>query len=274
MVHQVTNSRANFNYNAFIYKDIEWTAHFHENFELIYCMEGTQTVHIDQEEYELMPGEMILIPPNRVHFFKTDSISRVWVGVFSADHIALFAKQYSSRSFSSFRCDEHIERYLKEVLFFEGTPERYILKSALYAVCSECKKKAAILDEKVSADVYNKILDYISKNYNTSITLKTMAKDLGYEYHYFSSVFHNCFSMNFKEFINIYRYQKACDLIVHDKYSITEIAMKSGFQSIRSFNDVFKALSGVTPSEYRKPNGTASLSAEEKYTDNKKGFNG
>ncbi len=251
MIHQVTNTKSNFNYNAYIYQNIEWTAHFHENFELIHCMNGTQIIHIGQEQYVLNQGELMLIPPNRVHFFKIDSNTLVWIGVFSADHIALFAKHNSNKLFSCFRCDECIEYYLKKVLFYQGTPDLYIRKSALYAICSECQKKAIILDEITYSHVLNRILEYISQHYRTSITLQTAAEALGYEYHYFSSLFHKYFSMNFKEFINLYRYQTACDLMIHEKYSLTEIAMESGFQSIRSFNDIFKTLSGVTPSEYR-----------------------
>ncbi len=252
MIHQVVNSKGNYNYNAYIYEDIEWTAHFHRNFELLYCIKGTHTINIGGSEYELLSGELILIPPNTLHAFKVNPGNLVWVAVFSADYIAAFAKINSYTMYSKFRCDEHIEEYLKKVLFFEGIPEKYILKSALYAVCSQCLEKGIPISQKGDADIRKKILDYIYENFDRGITMKTMADSMGYEYHYFSEIFHKCFSMNFSRLLNYYKYEKACELLEKSRFDLSTIAMESGFQSIRTFNSVFKALGGITPGEYRK----------------------
>ena len=45
-------------------------------------------------------------------------------------------------------------------------------------------------------------------------------------------------------------YAKA--LLVDDTIPITEIAMRSGFNSIATFNRLFKAQIGYTPTEYRQ----------------------
>ncbi len=252
MIHQVANSRTKYNYNAFVYEDIEWKTHFHKNFELIYSIKGRHTVYIDGKKHEIEEGELILIPPNMLHSLLISKHAKAWVGVFSADYVALFAKTDSDKQYSKFKCEAYIEEYLKKALFFEGTPERYIIKSALYAVCSQCLQNAQVVNKMENKDDFNSILNYIAKNYDKPMSMKTIAKALGYEYHYFSSLFHKCFSMNFKEFLNLHRFEKACELMEHSEYGITEIAMASGFQSIRSFNNIFKALSGLTPSEYRR----------------------
>ncbi len=252
MIHQVSNSRTKFNYNAFIYEDIEWKTHFHKNFELVYSIEGEHTVYIDRRAYTIEAGELILIPPNMLHSLVISKNARAWVGVFSADYVALFAKTESDKQYSKFRCSETVESYLKQVLFYQGTPERYMIKSALYAVMCECLKNAHVVDRIANMDDFNEILDYIAKNYDKPMTMSSVAKELGYEYHYFSSVFHKCFSMNFKEYLNLHRFERACELMAHSECSLTEIAMASGFQSIRSFNYAFKSISGMTPTEYRR----------------------
>ncbi len=252
MIHQIANSGGNYSYNACIYEDVDCPSHFHNNFELIYGITGSPHIYLDQQEYTLQAGELLLIPPNTVHAFRIGKQEAAWVGVFSADHIALFAKHHANKQFSPFRCGDSVHEYLKAVFFYRGTPERYLLKSALYAVCSECVKNATVLLEKERTDILNAILDHIAQKYHMPITMRTMAEELGYEYHYFSCVFHKCIAANFKAFLNMYRYEKACELLAHTDGSITEIAMRSGFQSLRSFNEVFKALSGMTPTEYRQ----------------------
>ncbi len=57
--------------------------------------------------------------------------------------------------------------------------------------------------------------------------------------------------MSVNEFINIYRIQKAKELLAKDKYYIYEIAKLVGFDDQQYFTRVFKKIVGVSPSEYR-----------------------
>ena len=45
--------------------------------------------------------------------------------------------------------------------------------------------------------------------------------------------------------------RKATELLADEKMTLTEVAMRSGFQSISSFNRVFRAEKGMAPGEYR-----------------------
>ena len=84
-----------------------------------------------------------------------------------------------------------------------------------------------------------------------NISLKAIARDFGYEYHYFSRLLSREYGISFKQLINNYRVESAVHLLESGEYSITEIAAKSGFQSIRSFNHVFKKHMGCAPKEYK-----------------------
>lgn len=94
ILHQVSNSRGNYNYNAYIYRNASWTPHFHGNYELIYVFEGTANISVNGIADVLCQGELILLPPYTVHSLDiTDG--KTWVGVFSEDFIASFAKNIS-----------------------------------------------------------------------------------------------------------------------------------------------------------------------------------
>ena len=64
--------------------------------------------------------------------------------------------------------------------------------------------------------------------------------------------FKNVFNTNFTDFINMYRLETAVKLLDETNANITEIALESGFQSVRSFHSFFKKTMGLSPSEYRK----------------------
>lgn len=248
--HQLHNSYDT--YNAFIYTDTAYQAHFHKNYELIYIIEGAMTLCMDSSAVTLDCGEMILLSPFTVHSFEVDKATRIWVGVFAEDYISAFAKRNNQLQYSKFRCDKSIEGFLNKYLFFQGTPNVYIGKSCLYMVCSECLQNAMIETSNPDPDFKQRVIECIYSNLSNEITLKKVSQTLGYEYHYFSSLFHDCFKMNFKEFINIFRYEYACEMLLDKTKNISYIAGECGFLSIRNFNRVFKKLSAQTPSEYRE----------------------
>ena len=57
--------------------------------------------------------------------------------------------------------------------------------------------------------------------------------------------------MNYSKWLNMIRLEKASELLAEDGRTLTEIAMLSGFQSIPSFNRVFREEKGMAPGEYR-----------------------
>ena len=133
----------------------------------------------------------------------------------------------------------------------KNTPERYILKSCLYAACNEFLKKAHLEDAGTDGDMVSEILKYLSESFSKDITMKELAKELGYEYHYFSRIFHKNFDMNFRQLLNIFKMSSAIEAIMTGTKSITEIAFDTGFASIRNFNRVFLKHTGYTPLIYR-----------------------
>lgn len=251
MFHQPHNSRGNFNFNGFIYSATGYQDHFHRNFEVIFLMEGQVELKINGKKHLLTAGDLALIAPWEVHAFSVDEHSRLWVGVFSKDFISKFAHREEGRHFAPFHCDPQAETFLREHLFKEEAPPRYLLMACLYLVCDQCLKHAKKKERSEQSALRNQILHYVDQHYTEQINMQQAAEALGYEYHYFSHLFHNCFEMNFRAFVNIYRFDLACEMLSESEKEISDVAMESGFQSLRNFNRIFKTLSGSTPQDYR-----------------------
>ncbi|MBQ8345164.1 MAG: helix-turn-helix transcriptional regulator [Clostridia bacterium] len=96
------------------------------------------------------------------------------------------------------------------------------------------------------------MLMYMEKNFVSDITLRDVAKSLGYNYEYISREFNKILGISFKTMLNQYRCERARYLIETTDQSLTEVAEQSGFQSIRSFNRVFKQQLGILPSELKR----------------------
>ena len=251
MIHQVHNCAGDYNYNAYVYHNMSYDSHFHENYELIYVSEGTVDVMINTEKLVLYKDELLLIAPNAVHSLDVRE-SSVWVGVFSRDYIPAFAKENEGIGFSKFSISEDNLEYLKKHLFYAGTPKKYTACACLYMVCDECLSRARSYTATTDSDFIGRVTRYIADNLGSEIDMRSLCDVLGYEYHYFSGLFNSAFGMNFKSFVNMYKIGRACTMLAERTKSITEVCCACGFGSIRSFNRAFQRYIGQSPSQYRE----------------------
>lgn len=96
------------------------------------------------------------------------------------------------------------------------------------------------------------VTDYIKNNLTADdLSQSAMARMAGISRDYFSRIFKNITGMNYNKWLNTIRLEKATELLSQDALTLTEIAMMSGFQSIPSFNRVFRDEKGMAPRDYR-----------------------
>lgn len=81
---------------------------------------------------------------------------------------------------------------------------------------------------------------------------ETVAKALSVNENTLSRIINQHYKLRFTDVVNQYRVKEAQRLLVaNPKQAVTDIAFEVGFNSIPSFNRVFKESSGFSPSEYR-----------------------
>ena len=253
--HQTHNSLANYRYNAFFYTDKIWESHFHRNFELIYVDKGAVHCTVGTRPYRLTKGDFGLCMPYDVHRYQPEEDTRYWVLVFSEDHIRYLSKQLSGKTGDSFcfRCKPAVERFVREQLINNNALTTLTLKGCLYILFEEYLGSVRLVERSVKeVQLADRIADYVRRNHTRSLTLFDLAAELGYDYNYMSRCFRRIFDMSFSDFVNIYRLETATALLEESDDGMTDIAFKSGFQSVRTFNDVFRKNTGMTPSQYQQ----------------------
>ena len=77
------------------------------------------------------------------------------------------------------------------------------------------------------------------------------AAQLDLQEHQLSRIINVYFKRSFTELLNHYRVQEAMERLKQETTPITVIAFEVGFNSIASFNRVFKDVVGCSPTEYR-----------------------
>lgn len=105
---------------------------------------------------------------------------------------------------------------------------------------------------------YSKLVLLMEKDelyLQNAITLKQIADNMNIPAYQLSQLINTRTDSNFYSFINNYRIKRACSIIQDadmKKMTILDIAFASGFNSKTTFNEVFKKVTHMTPTEYRK----------------------
>ena len=252
--HQPGNSRGNFNYNAYSYSNMGYAPHFHMNMELILVLTGSVFITVDGVSREMTGEDMALILPGQIHSFTVPRNSRIWVAVFSEGYVPRFSISIKDKKGCCFliRPDAAVRNLILTKLV--GQEASLMMKKAcFYAICDEYLAQVQLEPRSAKSDVAAaNILDWVSRNYTQNITLQQAAKEFGYEYHYLSRLLRRGYRINFVELLNSHRVERAIELLSTTDLPVTDVMAESGFQSIRSFNLVFRTVTGYTPSGYRQ----------------------
>ena len=114
-------------------------------------------------------------------------------------------------------------------------------------VCKIAKEK----DEDDNSDIKNKIEKYLEDNYHIDISLDNLADYLGHSFKYTSILFKKVMGDNFKNYLNIYRIEKAKEIMAENKdIKIKDLAERIGYNSSNTFIRIFRKYEGVSPGKY------------------------
>ncbi len=111
----------------------------------------------------------------------------------------------------------------------------------LVALCARCKP-----------DIEHRMLLYIHQHYDKSISLQAMAAHMRLSQGYVSRVFRERTGESFVRYLTRVRMEHARQLLAGTSEPITQIALKTGYDSPSYFTSVFGKTVGMSPAEYRK----------------------
>lgn len=98
------------------------------------------------------------------------------------------------------------------------------------------------------------VCNYITDHCTENISVEDLADLAGFSKFHFARLFKQFTSVSCYDYLIQKRIAHAERLLIEPDISITEVAMHSGFNSLSTFNRIFKASKNCTPSEYKNLN--------------------
>ncbi|MGN1295751.1 MAG: AraC family transcriptional regulator [Bacilli bacterium] len=255
-------------------KDLYFYLHYHDEFEIVFCVKGDMKFLIDGEEVLVDEGGMILVNSNVLHQVCHSSYpsSKINTLVFSSKMFSLFpgslieTKYLNNlylQNFTCLVCSPSLP-YQKKVIDEFASLRQYICKPDFYeigihitllkgleAIVSSLEHMTFIHKKNKVDNRIRKAIDFISSSYSESITLEDIASSINLSPSECCKLFKKTMNTSPITYLTMHRINMARSLLQDFNLSITEVALQCGFSSSNYFTITFKKLTGMTPRDYQ-----------------------
>ncbi len=241
----------------------------HAEIELLFVLEGSLDVCVEQKTSHLKTEDILVINANKRHMLQSAEntlVMRLLINyqmaceAFQSQEVIFWCDSSCSESDKYEELRILLKRLLKHHVERDEYGKTFGFLADCYAVLHQLTANFMVrstdLQERGESDRYeerlNQINQYINSNYDQPISMKDLSEKLFLSNGYLSRFFKKNYGMSFANYLTNVRVFHAADELLYTDAPITLVAYDCGFTSAAFFNKVFKKAYGVTPSEFRK----------------------
>ncbi|WP_052339728.1 AraC family transcriptional regulator [Gorillibacterium massiliense] len=245
-------------------------SHWHEEIEIVYILEGQMCIAINDDAYALKSRDILLISSCAVHRLYPNPagcgkiILQIGKSVFGGYSDSVFGRRFTSPLLTT---EDELHGKLESIISAilhewgeGGEGFELVIKARIHdlgaAIIRTVPMEAYSQQERTrqleQLERLRNVMAYIERDYASDITLQQAADLAGFSPTYFSRFFKEATGAGFVDYVNEFRANIAMSLLQSSHgESVTDIAFQAGFNSIETFNRIFKKVSGLTPSQFR-----------------------
>lgn len=253
--------------------------HVHPFYEIIVFLDDTGEVQIEGKTFAVQFGDIVLMKPSALHksIYREGATSKRLIINFNFDVDHLLFEDSIRTILTTFHAPTPIYRFETYL-----SHQIYELLNGIYAISKTPGFKAdeptdqlllhmqfikflLVLFKERNHSIYTnthfkhhsvqkiqEICSFIHTHYSTDISLNTISKSFFLSPSYLSRQFKDVTGFNITDYIQQTRIKNAQAQLLMTEHSISDISQNCGFTSFSQFNRVFKKITDLTPSEYKK----------------------
>jgi len=255
--------------------------HYHPFFEILLLL-GKEADHlIEGHPYHIQTNDLVLLAPSRLHksiYPKGEPSKRIVISFMFPEDFFGHAETYE-KILAPFKAEVPIFRFepevrkklfscLNDLFSFSSSPSYkgsdldafYVhnkFQEFLYTLYASSKSNI-YKDDTTYNSIERKIYDitsYIHANYNEDLSLESLAEQFFISPCYLSHQFKTVTHFNLMNYIQMTRIRNVEYKLISTNDKISDIAESCGFTSFSQFNRIFKKVTGISPSDFRKNGG-------------------
>ncbi len=248
--------------------------HWHNAMEIIMPIRNCYYIEIGGIKFTINEGDILLIPPGELHALYAPPVGeRLIIMMDYALMCNLKGMDSALRNFHPYKLIEgNVETELAKKLtvilsdiekeYFSRFPYR---EARIYSQLINCfvhigresqrneRQFGNVKSNKQHEYVekFLRVCNFINEHCTEDVTVEQLADIAGFSRFHFARLFKQFTNVSYYEYLTQKRIEHAEKLLITPDISITEVAMQSGFNSLSTFNRVFKNMKHCTPSEYK-----------------------
>ncbi len=248
-------------------------AHWHIEHEIVRVLEGQMELNLNETSVTLLKGDSAIVSGGVLHsaeaedcvyeyaVFDLNEFMRGSIAVKKdiedvRSHRIVPNGKYPAESdesriisniFETLKSGENGYEFVTQGLIFVliGT----VISNRSYTYSDPETEKSLKKAEKIKGAV-----SLIKEQYMSDLTLNDLADTAGMSPKYFCRFFSEMTGKTPIEYLNSYRIERACELLVTDGRTVTDVCMHCGFNDLSYFVKTFKKYKGITPKQYKIAN--------------------
>lgn len=241
----------------------------HDYYELTFVDRGALETSVENCPFTIHEKELMIYGPGQFHtqhIDKGQSCSYITI-VFSMENHSPDAKDAESALLLNkvFTYDKKIYTLLKEIVQESSIQVPYInslmtcllqeimirlLRSSFLTPKEE--RPVSLARQHYQDELLERILTYIEQSICEPLTIAEICQKFSISRSSLQLLFKEYLDQTPKKYISDLKLEKSCQLIREQKYSISEISLMLGFNSIHYFSRAFTHKYNMAPSEYSK----------------------
>lgn len=250
--------------------------HRHNGYEIYYFMSGNVNLYIEQQCYNLRPGDLVIISPEQLHrvvYLNYQVYERTIINIKQS-----LIEELSSVKTDLLKCFEfqsneefkHIhlsrdqqEEYMAMIKRFNDyyfssfyghdIKANYELSNILIFINKLFESAHTTDKENVMPDLIRDVMDYVQTHLSETITLEMLATEFYLSGKYISSQFKQHTGLTLRTYILDQRISYAKKLLKNGA-NVSEACYRSGFSDYANFIRTFTNLVGVSPGKFAREN--------------------
>lgn len=239
----------------------DFPLHMHTPPELIYINEGTLDIVYPDCTYHMEKGDFAIIFPYTIHGYSSNTVMTDYTLAIGTKHVYLDFEQLLSLYhpanpiIKSCNLPKDIPQLMNELVTLNDCKDHiYLVKSIYSLILARTIPLLQLKDNTGSfkSNLIVRAITYVSEHFTETISLDTVSSALGISKFDVSRLFSSSVKMTFVKYVNYMRISYAKELLEKTELSILDIALECGFDTLRTFNRVFKSCTNTTPFQYRK----------------------
>lgn len=230
------------------YRDLINILHWHLECEIIRIVKGGAQIRIGEHRFHARPGDVFFCAGEELHSILSEPDTRVDIVIFSRSIVKDVTDQFALQTPAiadgrrAIQMMESVRRLRSE----KGPFYRELLENEVRGFVLDVFRGNAIQRREEKSRFYVDLIRKINDEF-AYITFADAVAYSGYSPSHFSKMFKRLSGMNFSEYLNVIRVERAIALLRDGNQTMTAVSLQCGFATVRNFNRVFKEITGYSP---------------------------